>query len=79
MDLLCKRDRAKLVDHWVSLLGERDRLPSLLNAQPAVIAEPRTAAYKAGPKARNVKAQRPTGTAEPWAAAFIAGLQAENV
>jgi hypothetical protein len=54
IDLLRKRDRAKPVDHRVSLLGERNRLRSPLNAQPAVVTEPRTTAYKAGPTARNV-------------------------
>jgi hypothetical protein len=78
MDLLRKKDRAKPVDHRVSLLGERDRLRSPLNAQPAVVAEPRTAAYKAGPTARNVQAN-PAVVAEPRTAAYKAGPTTRNV
>ena len=78
MDLLRKRDRAKPVDHRVSLLGERDRLRSPLNAQPAVVAEPRTAAYKAGLTARNVQAH-PAVVAEPRTAAYKASPTARNV
>ncbi|KAI0570032.1 hypothetical protein Alg215_11305, partial [Pyrenophora tritici-repentis] len=79
MDLLRKTDRAKPVDHRVSLLSKRDRLRSPLNALSlATVAEPRIAAYKADPTARNVR-RHPAYVAEPWAAAFIAGLLAGNV
>ena len=63
----------------MSLLSERDRLQSPLNALSlATVAKPRTAAYKANPTARNVS-RHPAYGAKPWAAAFIAGLQAGNV
>jgi hypothetical protein len=79
MDLLCKRDRAKPVDHRVSLLSKRDRLRPPLNAlSPAAVAESRIAAYEANPTARNVQTH-PAHVAEPWAAAFIAGLLTGNV
>ena len=56
IDLLRKRNRKKLVDHRVSLLGERDRLRSPLNApSPAAVAEPRITADEGDPKASNVQ------------------------
>ncbi|KAK1912591.1 hypothetical protein P3342_004527 [Pyrenophora teres f. teres] len=79
MDLLRNMDRAKPVDHRVSLLSERDRLRSPLNAlSPATVAEPRIAAYKADPTARNVQVH-PATVAEPRIAAYKADPTARNV
>jgi hypothetical protein len=79
MDLLRKRDRAKPVDHRVSLLGERDSLRPPLNAlSPATVAEPRIAAFKAHPTARNVR-RHPATVAEPRIAAYKADPTARNV
>ncbi|KAH3938605.1 hypothetical protein HBH53_249380 [Parastagonospora nodorum] len=55
MDLLSTMDRAKPVDHRVSLLSERDRLRTPLNAlRPDTVAEP-TAAVIAGLLPGNIK------------------------